>query len=45
MDEYKYSFLPLEIIPDKIVQQYNLLKIASNRKVYFKIHKGMLGLK
>ena len=45
INEYEYGFLPLDLIPDEIVQQYNLLKIVSNGKVYFKIHKGMPGLK
>ena len=45
MDDYKYGFLLLELVPDEIVQQYNLLKIACNGRVYFEIDKGMPGLK
>ena len=35
----------LEIIPEEIVQQYNLHDVASNGWVYMDIRKGMLGLK
>jgi len=45
MEVYEYGFLPLDLIPDEIIQQYNLLKIASNGKVYFEIQKRMPGLK
>ena len=44
MDVYEYMFLPINVIPDKIVQQYNLQKIATNGKVYCEIRKGMYGL-
>ena len=37
MEVYEYGFLPLDLILDEIIQQYNLLKIASNGKVYFEI--------
>jgi len=45
MDDYEYEFLLLELVPDEIVQQYNLLKISCNGRVYFEIRKDMPGLK
>ena len=45
METYEYGHLPLELIPEEIIQQYNLNKIAVNGKVYFEIQKGMPGLK
>ena len=45
MDDYEYEFLLLELVLDEIVQQYNLLKISCNGRVYFEIRKGMPGLK
>jgi hypothetical protein len=37
--------IALELIPDKIVEQYNLLKIAYKEIIVFvKINKGMYGL-
>ena len=44
MDVYEYMFLPLNLIPEEIVQQYNLHKLVSNGKVYCEIRKGMYGL-
>ena len=36
--------LKLEIIPDEIIKQYNLLDIAVNGWIYCEIKKGMYGL-
>ena len=36
--------LPLDIIPDAIIQQYNLRKLAYKGFVYMEIQKGMYGL-
>ena len=44
MTRYEYMFLPLNIIPEEIIQQYQLRDIASNGKVYIEIQKGMYGL-
>ena len=41
----EYMKMALKHIPDDIIQQYNLLKIAVNGYVYIKIVKGMYGLK
>ena len=42
--KYEYIKLHLEIIHDKIIQQYNLLDIAVNGWIYCEIKKGMYGL-
>ena len=45
MQNYEYGHLPLELIPDEIVKQYDLARLAVNGKVHFEIQKGMPGLK
>jgi hypothetical protein len=45
MARYKYMKLPLKLIPTKIVNQYNLLALASDGSIYMEIRKGMPGLK
>ena len=45
MKIYEYWHLMLELIPDEIIKQYNLLRIAVNSKVYFRIRKRIPGLK
>ena len=45
IQDYEYGHLPLELVPKEVKEQYNLHKLASNNKVYFKIQKGMPGLK
>ena len=44
MDEYKYMRIPVTIIPDTIMQQYDLTSLIHNKHIYIKIHKGMYGL-
>jgi hypothetical protein len=45
MKEYKYLCLQLELIPDKIICQYNLRDLANEQGwVYVKIQMGMYGL-
>eukprot|EP00957_Ditylum_brightwellii_P164442 12519375-Ditylum_brightwellii.AAC.1 len=44
MQEYEYMQFPIELIPDKIIKQYNIQAIAHNGKVYAEICKGMYGL-
>ena len=45
LPESEWLKLPLEIIPDDIIQQYNLKKLSDNGWVYIEILKGMYGLK
>ena len=44
MDRYEYMKLPLDIIPEEIIQQYNLKKLEHKVFVYMEIQKGMYGL-
>ena len=44
MDIYDYMKLPLDIIPEEIIQQYNLRNLEHKGFVYMEIKKGMYGL-
>ena len=44
MERPEYMFLPLSYIPDEIIDEYDLHKIAKNEKVYTEVRKGMYGL-
>ncbi len=45
MKEYKYMRLRLDLIPNEIVQRYNLLELVDNQGwIYVKIRMGMYGL-
>ena len=43
-NRYEYMNLPLEIIPEEIIQQYNLRKLAHKGFVYTETQKGIYGL-
>ena len=45
MDRYEYMKLPLALIPEEIIAQYDLLALAHDGNVYIEIQKGMPGLK
>ena len=45
VEEYEYIHMSLDIIPEEIVTQYELQKIAVNGWVYMEIRKGVPGLK
>ena len=44
MDIYEYMKVKLDIIPEKIIQQYNLRNLAHKGFVYMEIQKVMYGL-
>ena len=44
MDNYEYMFIPINQIPQEIIDHYNLHKIAHNGKVYVEICHCMYGL-
>ena len=44
MEHYKCMRIPLDLIPQVIMDQYNLLSIAHNGHVLVEIRKGMHGL-
>ena len=41
MDIYEYMKLPLDIIPEEIIQQYNLRNLAHKCFIYLEIQKGV----
>ena len=45
LDVYEYAQMPLKLIPQEIIEEYNLVDIAVNGIVYIEIRKGMSGLK
>ena len=42
--EYEYMKIPLHLLPDEIIKQYNLLQLVHNGNVHVKIRRGMYGL-
>ena len=44
MDRPEYMFLPLDLIPEEFANEYQLINVSYNGKVYVKIIKGMYGL-
>lgn len=45
MDTHKYAQMLLVLIPEEIVEQHQLRKLAANGKACFEVQKGMPGLK
>ena len=44
MTRYEYTRLPIIIILQEIIEQYNLLPLVRNGYVYVEIQRGMYGL-
>ena len=44
MERPEYMRMPIKLIPVEIIQEYDLLSIATDGWVYIKIVKGMYGL-
>ena len=44
MNRYEYMKLPMDIIPEEIIQQHKLRNLAHKRFVYMEIQKGVYGL-
>jgi hypothetical protein len=44
MDHSEYMRIPLNLIPQEIQDEYNLLPLAHNDYIYVEIQKGMYGL-
>ena len=44
MERPEYMRMPIKLIPDEIIQEYNLLSLVTDGWVYIKIVKGMYGL-
>ena len=45
LKDKQYMVLPLDLIPNEIIEKYNLNDIAHNGNVYMQINKGIYGLK
>ena len=41
MPEYEYIRFPFHLIPDEIIEQYNLLDLFDNSVAYIEIRKGV----
>ena len=44
LDQFEYIRMPLKLIPQAFIKEYNLLTKAKNRFAYLEIRKGMYGL-
>ena len=44
LDRYEYMCMPIKIIPQEIIDHYNLLPKVKNGFVYMEIRRGMYGL-
>ena len=44
MDRYEYMRMPMELIPEKIIELYGLREKCKNGYVYMQIERGMYGL-
>ena len=44
MDRYEYMRIPIDVIPEEIIEQYGLREFEHNGYVYVEIRKGMYGL-
>ena len=44
MGRYEYMRLPIDLIPEEIIEKYNLRDLVHNGYVYCEIRKGMYGL-
>jgi hypothetical protein len=44
MDTFEYMRIPIKLIPDEIIAQYNILPLVSDGHVYVEFQKGMYGL-
>jgi hypothetical protein len=44
MDSFEYTHIPLKLIPQEIIAEYNLLPLVSDVHVYIEVQKGMFDL-
>jgi hypothetical protein len=44
MDSFEYMRIPVKLIPQEIIEQYNLLPLVSYVHIYIEVQKGMYGL-
>jgi hypothetical protein len=44
MDTFEYMNIPIKLIQQEIVDQYNLLPLVSDGHIYMEVQKGIYGL-
>jgi hypothetical protein len=44
MESFEYMRIPIKLIHQEIIVQYNLLPLVSDGHVYIEVQKGMYGL-
>jgi hypothetical protein len=44
MEAFEYMHIPIKLIPQEIIDKYNLLTLVSDGHVYVEVQKGMYGL-
>ena len=44
MDRYEYMHMPLEVFPQHVIDQYDLVRKTKNGKVYLEICRSIHGL-
>ena len=44
LSRHKYINIPIDIIPEDIIMEYNIMNIARNGYILCEIRKGMYGL-
>jgi hypothetical protein len=44
MDSFEYMLIPIKLVPQEIIMQYNLLPLVSDDHVYIEAHKDMYEL-
>jgi hypothetical protein len=44
MDSFEYMRIPIKLIPQEIIAEYNLIYLVSDGHVYVEVQKGMYGL-
>jgi hypothetical protein len=44
IDSFEYTRIPIKLIPQEIIAEYNLISLVSDGHVYVEVQKGMYGL-
>jgi hypothetical protein len=44
MDSFEYLRIPIKLIPQEIIAEYNLLPLVTDEHVYIEVHTFMYGL-
>jgi hypothetical protein len=44
MDSFEYMRIPIKLVPQESIEEYNVLSLVSDGHVYIEVPKGMYGL-